>query len=138
MRTARLYFASNVLSSDKVLVIGGEYTGLNLQTFTNTGEIYNMVTGKWTAIQRFPNSMFGDDPSEVLSNGNILAGYLNGPQTYFYNPVTNRWSSAGTKLDADQSDEEAWVELPNGNILSYSVFASENSNSGMGQVYNQS
>lgn len=137
MHTARLYYASNVLGSDKVLVIGGEYTGSNFQTFTNTGEIYNMANGKWTTIQRFPNSEFGDDPSEVLSNGNVLAGYLNGPQTYFYNPTTNRWSAAGTKLDGDQSDEEAWVEMPNGNILSYSIFASENSGNGMAQMYNQ-
>jgi hypothetical protein len=137
MHTARLYFASNVLSSDKVLVIGGEYTGSNLQTFTNSGEIYSLSTRQWTAIRRFPNSEFGDDPSTVLANGNVLAGYINGPQTYFYNPSTNSWSAAGTKLDGDQSDEEAWVALPNGNILSYSIFASENSGNNMAQVYNQ-
>src|SRR5262249_25665671 len=85
MNTPRLYFASNMLQSGKVLVVGGEYTDAG-QTFTRTGEIYDPLTDTWTVIADFPQSQFGDDPSVLLSNGNVLAGYISGPQTYLYNP----------------------------------------------------
>ncbi len=43
---------------------------------------------------------------------------------------------AGNKLRSDQSDEESWVKLPDGSILSYDIFASINSiNSGVGSAH---
>ena len=136
MGTARLYFASNVLPTDQVFVVGGEYSGPSgTQNWANTGEIYNVVTNTWTPITNFPRTQFGDDPSEVLPNGNVLAGYLSGPQTYIYNPSNNTWSQAGTKLRSDRSDEETWVKLPDGSILSYDIFASISSGVGHAQRY---
>ena len=123
MSTQRLYFGSNVLTDGRILVQGGEYSGpLGLANWVNTGEIYTPSTNSWTNIATFPNSQFGDDPTEVLPNGTVLAGYLSGPQTYIYNPTSNTWSQAGTKLLNDRSDEEAWVKLADGSILSYDVF----------------
>src|ERR1043165_4451375 len=133
----RLFYASNVLPDGRVFVLGGEYSGpTTTQNWTNRGEIYNPVTNSWSPIANFPQSSFGDDPSEVLSDGTVLAGYLSGPQTYLYHPATNTWTATGTKLRGDSSDEETWVKLPptglqtDGDILSFDVF-----NAGHAQKY---
>ena len=136
MGTQRLYFGSNVLPSGKVFLVGGEYSGPSgTQNWTSTGEIYDPVANSWSAITSFPRSQFGDDPTELLPNGNVLAGYLSGPQTYIYNPATNSWTQTGTKLLNDRSDEESWVTLPDGSILSYDIFASPASGAGHAQRY---
>jgi len=123
MSLQRLYFASNVLPSGNVFCVGGEYSGpTGAQNFTNTGEIYNPVTNSWQATENFPQQQFGDDPSELLPDGRVLAGYIGGPQTYIYSPATNSWSFAANKLLNDQSDEETWVKLPDNSILTYDVF----------------
>jgi hypothetical protein len=131
MDLARLYFGSNVLPDGRVFVVGGEYSGPNTQpTWTNQGEIYDPVADAWTPITDFPQSQFGDDPTMVLPNGEILAGYRNGPQTYLYDPATDTWTQTGTKLANDASDEETWLLLPDGSVLSYDVF-----NNGHAQRY---
>jgi hypothetical protein len=125
MGTARLYGGSVVLPNGKFLFVGGEYSGPSgANNWTNTGEIYDSLANTWLPITNFPQSQFGDDPLEVLPNGTVLAGYLAGPQTYIYNPATNAWSQAGSKLRSDRSDEETWVKLADNSILSYDVFAS--------------
>jgi hypothetical protein len=134
MHTPRLYYASNVLTDGRVLVQGGEYTNAG-QVWTNTGEIFDPVAGTWTRITTFPQSQFGDDPSEVLPNGTVLAGYLSGKQTYTYDPVGNTWSFAANKLRSDQSDEESWVKLPDNSILSYDIWSSISTGTNTAQRY---
>ena len=102
MSLNRLYFGSNVLPDGRVFVLGGEYTGAATgsslaATWTNTGEIYNPLTNTWAGIPNFPQSQFGDDPTVLLPNGKILAGYLSGPQTYLYTPSTNSWAATGKR-----------------------------------------
>ena len=127
MSLERLFYTLDVLPDGRVFVLGGEYTGPSTtETLDNTGQIYNPTTNTWTNITNFPQGSFGDDPSEVLANGSVLAGYIFGPQTYVYNPTSNTWSAGPTKLNSDRSDEEAWVKLPDGGILSYDVFDTEN------------
>jgi len=139
MSIGRLYDGSAVLPNGDVFVVGGEYTGVLATQFNsgvdNTAEIYNPVANTWTPAASFPQSDFADDPVEVLPNGNVLAGYVSGPQTYIYNPTLNSWSPTGTKLLGDRSDEEAWVKLPDGSILSYDIFASLNTTPGHAQRY---
>jgi hypothetical protein len=123
MNLERLYYGSNVLPDGRVFVVGGEYSGPGTtQNFTNTGEIYDPARNTWSTIANFPLSQYGDDPTMVLPDGRVLAGYLGGPQTFIYNPATNSWSPAGTKLRNDRSDEETWVKLPDDSVLSYEVF----------------
>jgi autotransporter-associated beta strand protein len=123
MSTQRLYYASNVLPSGKVFVLGGEYSGPSLaNNWTNTGEMYDPVANSWSSITNFPNASFGDDPSQLLANGNVLVGYLSGGSTYIYNVTNNSWSPTGSKVNNDRSDEETWVKLSDGSILSYDVF----------------
>ena len=56
MSMPRLYFASQVLPSGKIWVLGGEYTGLGLpKNFDASGEIYDPVTNAWTPIAPYPN-----------------------------------------------------------------------------------
>ncbi len=139
MSTPRLYVGSAILPSGKLFVVGGEYSGTSgAQNFTNTGEIYDPITNKWSAITPFPKSQFGDDPVMLLNTGKILCGYIAGPQTYLYDPATNSWAQTGTKLSNDASDEETWLLLPNGNVLSYNVFASPATGAGSAQQYNPS
>ena len=136
MNLQRLYFGSNVLPSGKVLVLGGEYSGSDQsQNIVNSGQIYDPVTNTWTSIPSFPQPEFGDDPTVVLPSGQVLAGYIFGPQTYLYNPTSNSWSQTGSKLRGDRSDEETWVLLPDGSVLSYDIFSSPASGAGHAQRY---
>jgi hypothetical protein len=123
MNLPRLYFASNVLPDGRVLVLGGEYSGSGgTENWTNTGEIYNPVSNNWTNIANFPQTQFGDDPTQLLSDGRVLAGYRNAGYTYIYDPATNSWTLTGNKLREDPSDAETWVKLPDDSILSYDVW----------------
>ncbi len=144
MNVQRLYFGSVVLPSDQVFVTGGEYSSSGDDT--NTSEIYSMATNTWTNTTSYPQSNFGDDSLSILSTGphigNVLGMYLSGPQTYSYSVSGNAWSQRGTKLDNDQSDEEGFVQLSGGDIVSYNIFASpdvnsvSSSNPASGQFYN--
>ena len=136
MGLERLFFPVNVLPSGKVFLVGGEYSGPNTDaTFVNTGQIYDPVANAWTNIADFPKSDFGDDPTEVLPDGTVLAGFITGPETFIYNPSTNVWTQTGTKLRNDPSDEETWLKLPDGSILSYDIFSSVSSGVGHAQRY---
>src|SRR5262249_23546947 len=105
--------------------LGGEYSGPSTtQTFTNRGEIYDPVSNAWTGTANFPQSQFGDAPTQLLPDGRVLGGYLNAAQTYIYNPATNAWSATGSKLRSDKSSEETWLKLPDDSILSYDIWAS--------------
>jgi protocatechuate 3,4-dioxygenase beta subunit len=133
MHVSRLYFGSNILTDGRAFVVGGEYSSDG--GFSRTGEIYDPLADTWTNTANFPQSEFGDDPTILLPDGRVLAGYVSGPQTYIYNPATNAWSQAGTKLRNDQSDEETWVKLPDDSILSYDIFASVDTGVGHAQRY---
>jgi len=138
MGTSRLYFASTVLPSGKVWVLGGEYSSVSGcgADWINTGEIYDPVANTWTAITNYPNGSFGDDPSELLPGGNIIAGDIGSPTPHIYNIATNTWSTAGTKVYNDQSDEEGWAKLPNGNFIAYDIFESIGTGVGHSEEYN--
>jgi hypothetical protein len=123
MSDGRLYTATNILLDGRMLVVGGEYTTSGGNNWTNTGEIYNPVTNTWAGIPNFPQSQFGDDPGMLMDDGRVLLGYLSGPQTYLYNPATNTYSAGPTKLYSEQSDEETWVKLPDGSVLTYNIFS---------------
>jgi len=136
MGLQRLYFASHVLPNGKLWVLGGEYSGpQGSQNITNTGEIYDPVANTWTPIPNFPQPQFGDDPSILLGNGKILCGYIFDGRTYLYDIASNSWSQTGTKLRNDRSDEETWILLPDGSVLSYDIFGSQPNMPGHAQKY---
>jgi hypothetical protein len=133
MQYTRLYDGSAVLPDGRVLMVGGEYSSAGGDT--NTGEIYDPLANTWTPIAHYPQSIFGDDPVEVLPDGRVLGGYLAGPQTYIYDPATDTWTATGTKLRSDKTDEESWVKLPDNSIISYDIWSSISSGVGHAQRY---
>ncbi len=150
MSLQRLYDGSAVLPNGDVMVYGGEYSGASgKDNDVSSGQIYDPATNTWKTIASIPKSLdptneFGDNTLEVLPNGNVLAGYINGTQTFIYNPTTNTWSAGPTKLDPgvsgyqETTSEETWVKLPgmNGNILDYELWASLNQSPGYGEYLN--
>ena len=206
MSVPRLYFASELLPSGKLWVLGGEYTGPGLHSnWSNTGEIYDPVTNAWSPIAPYPNQSgcpqlnsvtgntsagssvitaiypyatglqvgwiitgsgipsgttvlsidsatqihisanatstvttdsltfnhnfqltgcFGDDPTMLLPGGMILAGDLVSSNTYLYNIAADSWSPTGSKVYSDSSDEEGWVKLTDGTVVTYDLFKS--------------
>jgi hypothetical protein len=125
MSTQRLYFASHVLPNGNVWVLGGEYAGTPLAAvWTNTGETYDTLANSWSPIAPHPESLFGDDPSMLLSSGKILAGSIFGGNSYLYDIAADSWAFAAHKVYNDSSDEEGWVKLPDGNVLTYDIFKS--------------
>jgi parallel beta-helix repeat protein len=140
LNEVRLFSSSAVLPDGRVFVVGGEYPN-----FSNTCEIYNPGNGVWTYQDPFPQSQFGDDPIEVLSpdaahpDGQVLCGYVSGSSTYLFNPdapAGSQWSQTGnSKRHNDRSDEETWVKLSDGSILSYDVYSSASQNVFQAQRY---
>jgi hypothetical protein len=125
MSLQREYYASHVLPSGKVWILGGEYSGSTLtQNFTNTAELYDPVANTWSPVASHPNPQFGDDPTILLNNGKILAGSINTRNTYLYTIATNTWSGPIQKAYNDRSDEESWVLLGDGRVLTYDLFRS--------------
>jgi GEVED domain-containing protein/dockerin type I repeat protein/Kelch motif protein/SdrD B-like protein len=154
MNNPRLGFPAVTLRDGKIFAMGGEYSPTT--GFVNSPEIYDPLTNTWTSVAPIPTpltqvanppsvpplsptSQFGDDPIKILPNGDILAGWFGGGNTYIYNEASNSWRPTfGPKLHAsttnlintpgaiatDASDEENWTILPDGSILSYDIFAS--------------
>jgi len=136
MSTPRLYFATHVLPSGNVWLLGGEYSGNPLSAhWTNTGEMYDTLSNSWSPIAHHPESLFGDDPSMLIPNGRILAGSIFGGNTYLYDIATNTWSAAGQKVYNDSSDEEGWVMLSDGSVLTYDIFKSIETGGGYAERY---
>ena len=136
MSIQRLYFASEVLPNGKVWVLGGEYSGTSLQqNLTNTGEVYDSVSNTWSPIASYPEAYFGDDPSMLLPHGKILAGSIFTNLTYLYDVGTNMWSFAASKVYPDRSDEEGWVKLPIGKVLTYDIFESVDQSGQYAELY---
>ncbi|HEV8001664.1 MAG TPA: kelch repeat-containing protein, partial [Planctomycetaceae bacterium] len=140
MNVGRLYFGSVVLPNGNVFVVGGEYatdgTFNGQQELSHSAEIYNPATNTWTLKASDPQAYVGDEPTELLSNGNVLVGNIFNNSAEIYNPTTNTWSAAGTKVHNDRSDEEPWVKLPNGDILAYDLFSSISDNKFEAELYN--
>ena len=57
----------------------------------------------------------------MLPNGDMLAGSVNAPNTYIYDPTANTWSLGPAKPDGDASSGESWTQLADGNIMSVDV-----------------
>ena len=126
MSIPRLFFASNILRDTRLLVLGGEYSGVGLvNNWTRTGEAYNPASDSWAPIAPHPEAQFGDDPTMLLDGDRILAGSLFTRNTWIYHYLDDTWEQNPIpKAYNDRSDEETWVKLPGGRILNYDLFQS--------------
>ena len=109
----RRYYASGMLRDGRVIVVGGEQTGVGLDT--NQGEIYDPVADAWTPISRPPWAGVGDASCAILPEGSLMIGALGTPECLIYNPSTDSWAVAANK--AVRSNEETWILLPDETIL---------------------
>jgi hypothetical protein len=136
MGTNRIYFASHVLNNGNLWVLGGEYSGPNLDAnWTNTGEVYDTLANRWTPIAPHPEVNYGDVPSMLLDGGKILAGSLFTQASYLYDQKSNTWSATGSKVYPDSSDEETYVKLPNGSVMTYDLFQSIQTGGAYAEAY---
>ncbi len=126
MHDTRTYYSSQVLSGDKVLVAGGEYG-----TGGSAGEVYDLMTNSWTRTPA-PGQSLLDSISEVLPNGNVIIApvypTISGG-TIIYNVSTNTWSNGPRLVRGGDADEQSWVKLPDGSILTVDGSTSTTSSS---------
>jgi hypothetical protein len=114
MSTYRLYYASGILRDGRVIVCGGEYSGLGKDT--NSCEIYDPTTDKWAPIASPPGwSIVGDAPCCVLPDGRFMIGSIDSQECAIYDPVADKWSAAAKP--AAPCGEETWILLPDNTIL---------------------
>jgi hypothetical protein len=118
MRDTRLYYASQVLTDGRVVVMGGEYG-----SGTRSSEIYDPLANTWTLLPSRPLGDIGDTPSEILPDGRVLVSYRFDGRTNIYDPVSNTWTAGATKLRNSRSSEESWMLLPDQSILTVEVFS---------------
>ena len=127
------YFASQVLPDGRVVVIGGEYNGVdgNNQDETNIGFEYDPATDSWSTqlTEPFGYGNVGDAPSAVLESGTMLLGNINSAALAVLNCTTTGGNfgclstppafvslSVGT-AKADSNGEEGYTNLPNNKVL---------------------
>jgi len=118
-----LYFASSVLPTDQVVVIGGEYNN-GSGVWTTLGALYTPQTNKWTSITAPTGwTTVGDPQSVILPNGHMmLANCCTTDEAILtLSGLTASWATTGTgKFDVN--DEEGWTLLPNGKVLTVDAY----------------
>jgi hypothetical protein len=162
MNAARMDFSTDVLPNGQVLVVGGEFasdgkvTINNVKQYSDSVELFTPAyapggSGSWEIMApdphvynkivipgygSFTGSLAGAQPSEVLPDGNVLVGDIFDNGTEIYDPSLNSWKPGPNKVYNDQSANESWVKLPNGDILTYDIYASIAANDGKAELYN--
>jgi hypothetical protein len=128
--------AQAVLADGRVIIEGGEYTGVNYDfTLTNQGAIYDPVANSWTSVlpppffvdlypprARFAPNPIGDACSVVLADGTFMLQDKMSRQAALLNLTTMTWTETGTATKADLNDEEGWILLPNGKVLTVDCY----------------
>src|SRR5215471_15102189 len=117
-----LYFASAVLPSGNVIIMGGEYNNGNA-VWTTKGALYNAKANKWSTVTPPTGwTTVGDASSVVLSSGRfMLANCCTKDEAILtsLNPIT--WTPTGTGK-FDENDEEGWTLLPSGKVLTVDAY----------------
>jgi hypothetical protein len=122
------FFASSVLASGKVVVIGGENNsnqtvigskGKQGQVETNIGFLYDPVADSWGAqlSDVFGSGSVGDAPGGVLADGRFIVGNINGFDMEVLNQATGVFTVLNSTGKFDRIDEEGWNILPDNTLL---------------------
>jgi hypothetical protein len=122
MLLAKRFFASQVLSTGQLVSCGGEYTGPGLpQTESGFCEVYDPGVELSVQVTEPPGwGAIGDSPSTVLPNGEMLMGNTQGMgnQAALLNPSSQAWTIVG----GDSDNEEGYVLLQTGDVLTANVY----------------
>jgi N-acetylneuraminic acid mutarotase len=118
MTTPRESHTVTLLPNGKVLVTGGYGSNL-ISSLTNSEELYDPATGKWTPTGSM-NAARGDHTATLLQNGKVLvAGGANDSGALFsaelYDPATGTWTNTG-ELNVARDHHTATL-LANGKVL---------------------
>jgi hypothetical protein len=117
------YFASQVVPSGAVVVMGGEYNACN-DAWTNLGALYSPWTNKWTGLAPPAGwDSIGDAQSIVLPNGKMMLADCCSTQEAILTLTSGvaSWAPTGTGK-ADWNDEEGWTLLPSGKVLTVDAY----------------
>ena len=123
LKDACAYHTATLLSNGKVLVAGGYYDdsieGNNSARYLLKAELYDPVTGKWTATGKM-NTKRDRHTATLLPNGMVLL--VGGAdkktvlsQSELYDPVSETWTNTGVLIN-DRADHTATL-LANGKVL---------------------
>jgi hypothetical protein len=119
----KLFYASAVLPDGRLVACGGEYYGRGLPNTpnnTNFCEIYDYWSEPQASTQITPPnnwSQIGDTPSVVLNDGTYMMDNIFGNQVALLNSSTLTWTFG----DGDQLNEQGWVLLQTGDVLTTSL-----------------
>jgi Galactose oxidase, central domain len=118
-----LYFASSLLPSGQVVVVGGEYNNGGA-VWTTLGALYNPSSKTWTSLTAPSGwTTVGDAQSIILPNGHMMMANCCTTQEAILTltGITATWATTGTGK-FDDNDEEGWTLLPGGKILTVDAY----------------
>ncbi len=118
MSIGRVAFTTVVLSTGKVLVVGG--AAGTVSDLVATGEIYDPATNTWKAsapmsVARSAHSAIRLTSGKVLVVGNSHYGSGDGTTAEIYDPTTDKWTSLPKMAFARETPVLAL--LPSGRVL---------------------
>jgi hypothetical protein len=118
----RVFYSSQILTNGNLFVAGGEDGSGAYKS-----EVYNPLTNTWTETPQANAGGFEDSNSEILANGDVMIPPVYTTTyggTVLYNPNTNSWSTGPTLYRGDDADEQTWIKLADGSILTVDGFSS--------------
>jgi len=134
-----LYFASALLPSGQVVIMGGEYNNGNA-VWTTMGALYNPNTKTWTSLAAPSGwTTIGDAQSIILPSGHMMLANCCTTQEAILTltGTTPTWATTGTgKFDVN--DEEGWTMLPGGKVLTVDAYVLQSCCAMGYQIYNPS
>lgn len=134
-----LYFASAVLPTGHVVVMGGEYNN-GTAVWTTMSAYYTPATNKWAKLPPPTGwTSIGDAQSIILPNGRFMVANCCTTQEAILGVIGGKvvWTSTGSGK-ADWNDEEGWTLLPDGKILTVDTYVSGGCCAMGYQIYNPS
>ncbi|HZZ29027.1 MAG TPA: kelch repeat-containing protein [Pirellulales bacterium] len=145
---ARLGASTDVLQNGDVLIYGGADADMTDPAAT---EIYDAVANTWTQVGDFPETFIGQNPSEVLPDGTVLAGSATTNATYLFDPATGTWSPTAGSMEFTGAPSaggsttspvypfvqsgDSWMKLANGDVLSYDAVVGGSDNFLVAEIY---
>jgi hypothetical protein len=110
MTAAREFQTATLLSNGKVLIAGGRFKSGSSYTYLSSAELYDPVTGVFTAVASMGRGRYGHAASLVTTGTNagmvLIAGGAKAAavaSSELYNPATGTFSAAGALGTARQN-----------------------------------
>ena len=147
-----LYYASAVLPDGRFVMIGGEYyynydyylNNGSGEVWSDQGAIYDPVANSWTCITAPSGwTQIGDAQSVVLPDGTFMMADPFNNQVVTLNISTNPptfnipITPSGKSADP-YNDEEGWILLPDGTVLTLEIYNTDDTTETPALTYSES